>query len=98
MYMCCTDYRRLLDSLCSWPCSGQMISVCHIVVPTSIQVFNIGSVSQDSIQLYFEHERSSGGGDIKQFTMNERHGYAIIEFLDQQGPYFITSSQMLMHH
>jgi len=66
-----------------------MISVCHVLVPTSIQVFNIGSVTGDNIQLYFEHTRSSGGGEIKQFTVNERHGYAIIEFYDPQGQYFV---------
>jgi len=70
-----------------------MISVCHVLVPTSIQVFNIGSISQDSIQLYFEHAKSSGGGDIKQFFMNKQHGYAIIEFCEQEGRYFVILLQ-----
>jgi len=93
VFVCCTDYSGLLESLCSWPCCGQMISLSHVLVPTSIQVFNIGSICQDNIELYFEHTKSSGGGDIKQFTMNEQHGYAIIEFHDRQGLYFIIVSQ-----
>jgi len=62
-----------------------MISVCRVLAPTSIQVLNVSSVSQERLQLYFEHTKTSGGGDIKQLTVNEQHGYAIIEFYDQQG-------------
>jgi len=87
-----TDYSRLLQSLCSWPCTGQMISFSHVQVPTAVQVLNVGSISQERLQLYFEHTKSSGGGDIKQLTVNEQHGYAIIEFCDQQGSCFSISS------
>jgi len=66
-----------------------MISVHHVSVPTSIQVFNIGGITKDSLQLYFEHTRTSGGGEIKQCMLNERHGYAIIEFCDPHGHYFV---------
>lgn len=52
-------------------------------------MFNIGSVTMENIQLYFEHTRSSGGGEIKQFTMSERHGYAIVEFCDPLGQWFV---------
>jgi len=62
-----------------------MISLRHVLVPTSIQVYNVGHIAKDTIQLYFEHTKSSGGADIKLFTLNERHGYAIIEFLDPHG-------------
>jgi len=67
-----------------------MISLRHVLVPTSIQVFNIGSITTDSIQLYFEHTRTSGGGDIKQFTMSKQHRYAIVEFCDTQGQYSLS--------
>jgi len=62
----------------------------------SIQVFNIGTVAKDSLQLYFEHTRSSGGGEIKHFTMNERHRYAVIKFRDPRGHYLIFSSVMVI--
>jgi len=93
VHVCWADYSRLLESLCSWPCNGQMISVHHVSVPTSIQVFDIGNIGKDSLQLYFEHTRSSGGGEIKQFTVNKQHGYAIVEFHDSHGHYFISLCQ-----
>lgn len=52
-------------------------------------MFNIGSITKDSIQLYFEHTKSSGGGEIEQLTANEQHGYAIVKFCDPQGQYFV---------
>jgi len=96
--VCWADYHRLLESLCSWPCNGQMISVHHVLLPTSIQVFNVGSIAKDMLQLYFENSRRSGGGEIKHFTMNERHGYAIIEFHEPHGHYFISLYQLVQQY
>jgi len=86
----------MLESLCSWPCNGQMISFRHILIPTSIQVFNVGNIAKDNIELYFEHQKSSGGADIKEFTVNEQFGYAIIEFHDQQGKYFVFAECVML--
>ena len=73
-----------------------MISFRHVSVPTSIQVFNIGGIPNSNIELYFEHTKTSGGGEIKQFTMNEQHGYAIIEFYDSQGQYFVMCDRLTL--
>ena len=56
-----------------------MISVQRIPIPTSIQVHNIGKLTDETLTLYFESRRS-GGGEIKKLDMRQQDNCAVIEF------------------
>ena len=42
-------------------------------------------MSEEMLSLYFEHERKSGGGDIKEFDVDYQKGEAVVTFENPTG-------------
>jgi len=61
-----------------------MISVQRLSMSTSVQVDNVSSLDEESVQMYFESRRSGGSGELKSFEYNSQNGCAIVEFHDLQ--------------
>lgn len=63
-----------------------MISVQHVAMSNSIQVYNFESQSE-FLGLYFENSKRSGGGEIVEddAEINVDEGYAILRFHDAAG-------------
>jgi len=52
----------------------------------TIRVCNIPTtVTKDMLQMYFENAKRSGGGDLKECTINSQKGKAFITFKDVRG-------------
>ena len=66
-------------TLCSRPYRGHMLSVQKLPLSKSVQIHNIGKLSQENIELYFESERN-GGGAISDAQCDLEKGHAIVEF------------------
>lgn len=79
------DYESVKSIICSRPFQGKMISVQRVQVTNCIQVHSIGTLTQDSLELYFE-SRKNGGGDLKILKFIEGN-HAIIEFAERDGEY-----------
>ncbi|XP_072026437.1 protein mono-ADP-ribosyltransferase PARP14-like [Amphiura filiformis] len=74
----------------------QQKEVCASCVehPDCILVQNlIPSISEDAIELYFESERKSGGGIVREIQMNPKRNQAIVFFEDWQVVDRVTSRQ-----
>ena len=52
--------------------------------PRSIQVSNIGRISEDSLSTYFESSRSRGGGTVAVVVHNDKD-CAIVTFESNEG-------------
>ena len=44
-----------------------------------LQVYNVGALTEQILEMYFKHNRS-GGGPIQDIEMNKQEDYAIISF------------------
>ena len=55
---------------------------------TYLQVYNVSALTEQMIEMYFEHERS-GGGPIQEIEMNKQEDYAIISFEKYGGLSFL---------
>ena len=55
---------------------------------TYLQVYNVSALTEQMIEMYFEHERS-GGGPIQEIEMNKQEDYAIISFEKYGGMCFL---------
>lgn len=84
MFNCPIDYHKARLTVCTKPLQGKMVSIQRLAVSTAIQVHNIGTQSEEALQLYFEN-RKSGGGDVVRVEMYPDKGFAIVHFADKQG-------------
>ena len=54
----------------------------------SVEVKGLGdNTNEDTILLYFENKRRSGGGPVKELNYNKRSGVAIITFSEAEGEF-----------
>ena len=57
-----------------------MLSMERVPKCTSIQVTNIGSISEDSLSAYFGSTKKSGGSGDPDVTIDRDQGCAIVSF------------------
>ena len=43
------------------------------------------SITEDAVELYFESERKSGGGIVREIQMDEKKNRAVVFFEDYRG-------------
>jgi hypothetical protein len=79
-----TDYELVLQTLCSKPYQGCMISVQRLKLSKMVQIQGIGNLSKENIVLHFEHQRSGGGSVLRSECFPDKN-CALLEFQDVQG-------------
>lgn len=72
------DFDSLRELCARTALQGAMISVHRVAQSRTIQVHNIGDMSEDILSLYFEHKRS-GGGEVAHIQVNREDECALVE-------------------
>ena len=67
-----TDYRNLSRTLSGKPVEGCSLCFSRVSCPRSLQVSNIGDISEDSLSAYFESKRSGGSGFVEVVVHREK--------------------------
>ena len=63
-----------------------MLTLSRVVCSRTVQVFNIGHISEDSLSAYFETKRSGGSGEV-QVVIHEDQECAIVTFRTYESKY-----------
>ena len=74
------DYRRLRKALAKRHIDGCMLSVEKVPQRRSLQVSNIGNISEDSLSAYFGNTRKSGGSGDPKVKLHRDQDCAIVTF------------------
>ena len=77
----CTDYSRLREVCATCHLHGAEVRVHRVAASRTIQVHNIGDMSEDLLSLYFENKRS-GGSEVTHVRMCQEDNYALVEVTD----------------
>ncbi len=65
---------------------SKSLTALHVCVPDCVLVTNLKpDTSQDNIDLYFESQRRSGGGTVRDVQLNSEDNQAIVFFEDYRG-------------
>ena len=72
------EYDRLREIYLAKPLRRNMLSLHRVPLSRAIQVHNIGDVTEDTMMLYFENERS-GGGHVTSMRFCRDDDYAVLE-------------------
>ena len=75
------EFDRLREICVTKPLRGTMLSLQKVPQSTTIQVHNIGDVTEDMLTLFFENKRS-GGGEVANVQVCRKDDYALFEFLE----------------
>jgi hypothetical protein len=68
-----------------------MLSVQRLPLSKMIQIHNIGKISKENIELYFEHPKSGGGPVLRcECPVSNYKDCAILEFEDVQGTFILN--------
>ena len=78
------DFRKLRKALSRRPLEGCQLGLRKVPYSRSVQVSNIGSISEDSLSAYFESRRSGGGGNVAVVMHNDKD-CAIVTFESNEG-------------
>lgn len=70
------------------PLRDAMISVQKVARSKAIQVHNMNKIKSGTLELYFENERHSGGGQCRTIMTNENQDSIILEFENPFGRFF----------
>ena len=62
------------------PIEGRILGVERVPFSRSLQVFNIGDISEDSLSAYFENTRRSGGSGVAEVRIKRQDKCAIVSF------------------
>lgn len=63
-----------------YPLTGSLVAVQQVEKFTSVQVHGIKGMNPQYLQLYFESNRFSGGGEIKPIQEYGESDWAVIQF------------------
>ena len=77
----CTGYSRLREVCATCHLHGAEVRVHRVAVSRTIQVYNIGDMSEDLLSLYFENKRS-GGSEVTHVRVCQEDDYALVEVTD----------------
>ena len=83
------EFDRLREICVSKPLRGTMLSLQKVPQSKTIQVHNIGDVTEEMLTLFFENKRS-GGGEVANIQVCRKDDYALIEFLE-------SASKLIVH-
>lgn len=72
------DFDILREVCATSGLQGAVISVHRVAMSRTIQVHNIGNISEDLLSLYFEHKRS-GGGELEHTQVWREDDYALVK-------------------
>ncbi|XP_021378675.1 poly [ADP-ribose] polymerase 14-like isoform X2 [Mizuhopecten yessoensis] len=61
---------------------GNLLKVSLVPVPSVVLVKNCPDVSEDTILLFFENEKRSGGGDVEKVELILDHQECLVHFVD----------------
>ena len=75
-----SDYNKLRKALSRKPIEGRILGVERVPYSRSLQVFNIGGISEDSLSAYFENTRRSGGSGVAEVRIKKQDNCAIVSF------------------
>ena len=78
------DFREVRKALTRRPLEGCQLGLSKVPYPRSIQVSNIGRITEDSISAYFESSRSRGGGKVAVVMHNDKD-CAVVTFESNEG-------------
>ena len=87
MYLSIADYRHVQLQCARYPLRGTLVSVQLVSRFDSIQVHGIRNLSIETLELYFENNRRSGGGEIKAIKEHREQDCALIQFKDFKSKY-----------
>ena len=75
------DFDRLREICVAKPLRRTMLSLQKVPQSKTIQVHNIGDVTEDMLTLFFENKRS-GGGEVTNIQVCRKDDYAVLDFLE----------------
>ena len=78
------DFAKIQKAIVRKPVEGRLLGVERVPSTKSVQVFNIGHMTNDSLMTYFENKRSGGSGEVT-VNVNRQQGYAIVTFENHAG-------------
>lgn len=84
------DFAKIQKAIVRKPVEGRLLGVERVPSNRSVQVFNIGHMTNDSLVTYFENKRSGGSGEVT-VNVNRQQGYAIVTFENHVGKKIISS-------
>lgn len=80
-----TDYKRLQKALVRKPVEGCMLTMERVPYCTSIQVSNIGHLTEDGLSAYFGNSKKSGGEGDPDVEIHRDVDCAIVTFENSKG-------------
>ena len=75
------EFDRLRELCVTKPLRGTMMSLQRVPQAQTIQVHNIGEVTEEILKLYFENKRS-GGGEVTNAQFFRKDGYALFQLAE----------------
>ena len=69
------EFDRLRELCVSKPLRGTMVNLQRVPQSKTIQVYNIGTITEELLTLYFENKSGKGGVDVRR-----QDDFALIEF------------------
>ena len=77
---------KVIDNFKKKQLQKQIVSASCVEYPDCILVQNVvPSITEDAVELYFESERKSGGGIVREIQMDEKKNRAIVFFENWRG-------------
>ena len=74
---------------------GQLLHVCKVPMSNAVLVDNLKpGTHEESVQLFFENTKRSGGGLVQRVEMVPDENKCIVFFEDYQGNLFITINSL----
>ena len=81
------EHDHLRQVCATKPLRASMMNVHRMTTPRTVQVHNIGYLTEDVLSIYFENRQRSGGGKIKHIRCED--SYAIVEFAEHESELFL---------
>ena len=71
---------------------GRMLGMERVPYSKSLQVFNIGNITRDGLEAYFENNKRSGGSGDVTVQIDEKQGCAIVTFESHKSKFIFVRS------
>lgn len=92
-YSFTSDFRIMQQACARYPLRGAMVSVQQVKTYDSIQVHGVKGMSRQSLELYFESTRMSGGGPIKKINEHQDEDCVTIQFKDSKSKCWLLAKR-----
>ncbi|XP_077865002.1 protein mono-ADP-ribosyltransferase PARP10-like, partial [Saccoglossus kowalevskii] len=93
-----SHFQKIVQKVSERSLNGATLVVKPVTVTDSILILNLPeNITKDKIELYFENQKKSGGGDVEEVTLDHEKHVSVVYFEDYQVVKSVISRQHVIN-